>query len=140
MQLTLLKSKLHRATVTAADLHYEGSIAIGPDLCAAAELREFERVEVYNCANGARFATYVIAGEAPGQVLVNGAAARLVQTGDQVIIAAYASYAPAEARRHQPIVVLLEAENRLRRKAGATLAGQVDPPVGQRGRRRSALR
>jgi aspartate 1-decarboxylase len=112
MRLTLLKSKLHRATVTAADLHYEGSIAIGPDLRRAAGLIEFERVEIYNCTNGARFATYVIAGDRPGQIMVNGAAARLVQAGDQVIIAAYADYSPTEARRHQPAVVLLDAANR----------------------------
>jgi aspartate 1-decarboxylase len=119
MRLTLLKSKLHRATVTAADLNYEGSIALGPDLRAAAALLEFERVEIYNCANGARFATYVIAGDAPGQVMVNGAAARLVQPGDPVIIAAYAEFSPAEARRHQPVIVLLDAKNRPRRKAKA---------------------
>lgn len=112
MRLTLLKSKLHRATVTAADLHYEGSIAIGPDLRRAAGLLEFERVEIYNCTNGARFATYVIAGDRPGQIMVNGAAARLVQAGDQVIIAAYADFTPTEARRHRPTVVLLDAANR----------------------------
>lgn len=121
MRLTLLKSKLHRATVTAADLNYEGSIALGPDLRAAAELLEFERVEIYNCANGARFATYVIAGDAAGQVMVNGAAARLVQPGDPVIIAAYAEFTPAEARRHQPTVVLLDAKNRPQHKPAGTV-------------------
>jgi aspartate 1-decarboxylase len=82
MRLTLLKSKLHRATVTGADLHYEGSIALGPDLRKAADLLKHERVEVYNCNNGARFATYVIAGKKRGEVMLNGAAARLVQPGD----------------------------------------------------------
>lgn len=112
MTLTLLKAKLHRATVTAADLNYEGSIALGPDLRRAAGLLEYERVEIYNCNNGARFATYVIAGKRRGEVMLNGAAARLVQPGDQVIIAAYANFAPDEAKRHQPTVVLLDAKNR----------------------------
>jgi aspartate 1-decarboxylase len=116
MRLTLLKSKLHRATVTGADLHYEGSIALGPDLRRAARLLVHERVEVYNCHNGERFATYVIAGSRPGEVMLNGAAARLVQPGDAVIIAAYAEFTPAEARRHRPTVVLLDAQNRLRRR------------------------
>ncbi|PTX91769.1 aspartate 1-decarboxylase [Opitutus sp. ER46] len=116
MQLTLLKSKLHRATVTAADLHYEGSIALGPDLRAAAGLLEFERVEIYNVTNGARFATYVIAGRSRGEVMLNGAAARLVQPGDHVIIAAYAQFTPEEAAKHQPTVVLLDAKNRPKQK------------------------
>ncbi len=112
MRLTLLKAKLHRATVTAADLNYEGSIALGPDLRRAAGLLEFERVEIYNCNNGARLATYVIASQRRGEVMLNGAAARLVQPGDQVIIAAYADFTPEEARAHQPTVVLLDAKNR----------------------------
>jgi len=116
MRLTLLKSKLHRATVTAADLNYEGSIALGPDLRRAAKLLVHERVEIYNCNNGERFATYVIAGTRPGEVMLNGAAARLVQPGDAVIIAAYAEFTPAEARRHRPTVVLLDAGNRPRLK------------------------
>lgn len=116
MRLTLLKAKLHRATVTAADLNYEGSIALGPDLRQAAGLLEFERVEIYNVNNGDRFATYVIASARRGEVMVNGAAARLVQPGDQVIIAAYADFDPAEAARHQPTVVLLDAKNRPRPK------------------------
>ena len=116
MQLTLLKSKLHRATVTGADLNYEGSIALGPDLRRAAGLLLHERVEIYNVNNGERFATYVIGGQRRGEVVLNGAAARLVQPGDEVIIAAYASFEPAEAARHQPVVVLLDARNRPRRK------------------------
>lgn len=119
MRLTLLKAKLHRATVTAADLNYEGSIALGPDLRAAAGLLDYERVDIYNCTNGARFSTYVIAGTKAGEVMLNGAAARLVQPGDQVIIAAYAEFTPAEARRHQPTVVLLDAQNRPKLKAVA---------------------
>ena len=125
MRLTLLKSKLHRATVTAADLHYEGSIALGPDLRRAAGLLEYERVEIYNVTNGNRFATYVIAGQKRGEVMLNGAAARLVQPGDQVIIAAYAEFTPEEAATHKPTVVLLDGKNRPRarlRSSGRRIA------------------
>lgn len=119
MRLTLLKSKLHRARVTAALLDYEGSIALGPDLRAAADLLLHERVEIYNVTTGARFATYVIGGTVPGEVAVNGAAARLVQVGDHVIIAAYAEFEPDEARAHQPTIVLLDEHNHPQRKTGA---------------------
>ena len=112
MRLTLLKSKLHRATVTAADLNYEGSIAIAPELRRAAGLLLHERVEIYNVNNGERFATYVIGGRHRGEIMVNGAAARLVQPGDEVIIAAYADFEPAEAKKHEPVVVLLDKRNR----------------------------
>lgn len=112
MRLTLLKSKLHRATVTAADLAYEGSVAIAPELRRAAGFLLHERVEIYNCNNGERFATYVIGGSKRGEIMINGAAARLVQPGDEVIIAAYAEFEPAEARRYQPVVVLLDKKNR----------------------------
>jgi aspartate 1-decarboxylase len=119
MRLTLLKSKLHRATVTGADLNYEGSIALGPDLRRAAGLLRFERVEIYNVNNGARFATYVIAGRRRGEVVLNGAAARLVHPGDEVIIAAYADFEPDEAAAHEPVVVLLDRRNRPRRQRRA---------------------
>ena len=116
MRLTLLKSKLHRATVTAADLNYEGSIALAPELRKAAGLLLHERVEIYNINNGQRFATYVIGSKRKGEVMVNGAAARLVQPGDEVIIAAYADFEPEEAVEHEPIVVLLDKKNRPKRK------------------------
>jgi len=116
MRLTLLKSKLHRATVIAADLHYEGSVAIAPELRRAAGFLLHERVEIYNCHNGERFATYVIGGRRRGEIMVNGAAARLVQPGDEVIIAAYAEFEPAEAEKHRPVVVLLDKRNRPKRK------------------------
>ena len=115
MRLTLLKSKLHRATVTAADLDYEGSIAIASELRRAAGFLLNERVEIYNVTNGQRFATYVIAGRKRGDIMVNGAAARLVQPGDEVIIAAYAEFEEDEARRHKPVVVLLDKQNRPKR-------------------------
>jgi aspartate 1-decarboxylase len=112
MRITLLKAKLHRVTVTGADLNYEGSIAIGPELIRAAGLLPWERVDVYNVTTGARFTTYVIPGRERGGILVNGAAARLVQAGDQVIVAAYAEFEPGEAAEHRPTVVLVDAENR----------------------------
>lgn len=104
MRRDMLKSKIHRATVTQTRLDYEGSITVDRSLCARADLREFERVEVYNVNTGARFATYVILG-GPGEVCVNGAAARLAAAGDKVIIASYASYEEGELSGHAPLVV-----------------------------------
>lgn len=110
MQLTFLKAKLHRATITSADMDYEGSISLGRELCRAAGLLEFEQVDVYDITNGARFTTYVIYGE-PGQVQVNGAAARLVMAGDRIIVAAYVQLSPEEVAGHQARVVLLGEKN-----------------------------
>jgi len=131
--LTLCKSKLHRATVTQADLNYEGSITIDAGLMAAAAILPFERVQVVNIANGARFETYAIEGErASGTIRVNGAAARLVQPGDQVIIITYAQLTPAEARAHQPVIVLLNPDNSVRdrltpdRSTGAAVLSESD--------------
>src|ERR1700761_198631 len=106
MRITLLKSKIHRATVTDADLNYEGSISIDPTLCEAAHLHQFERVEIYNCNNGARFATYVIYGK-PGEICLNGAAARHVHKGDVVIIACYADIDETEAPTFKPRLVMV---------------------------------
>ena len=114
MQLTLLKSKIHRAVVTGANLNYEGSISIGPELCEAARLHEFEKVDIYNCTNGKRFSTYVMLG-GPGEITLNGAAARLVQQGDEVIIASYATYSEQEAEQHKPVLVIVDAQNRIKR-------------------------
>ncbi|MEM7586062.1 MAG: aspartate 1-decarboxylase [Acidobacteriota bacterium] len=111
MRLTFLKSKLHRATVTDANLAYEGSISIDPALCEAAGLHRFERVEIYNCNNGARFATYVIHG-GPGEICLNGAAARHAQVGDLVIIACYADLDADEVDLHEPKLVFLDEANR----------------------------
>ena len=110
MLLTFLKAKLHRATITSADMNYEGSISLGRELCRAASLREFEQVDVYDITNGVRFTTYVIYGE-PGQVQVNGAAARLVMAGDRIIVAAYVQLSPEEVAGHQARVVLLGEKN-----------------------------
>jgi aspartate 1-decarboxylase len=110
----MLKSKIHRATVTGADLNYEGSISIDPKLCEAAHLLPFERVEIYNCTNGQRFATYVIHG-GPGEICLNGAAARLVHRGDLVIIAAYADFEQAEAFQYKPQLVMVDAKNDIKK-------------------------
>jgi aspartate 1-decarboxylase len=113
MQRTLLKSKIHRATVTDADLHYQGSVKVDPALMAAADLLPHERVEIYNVTNGERFATYVIAGaRGSGEVVINGAAAHKARRGDLVILCSYAAYDEAEARRHEPRVVFVDARNR----------------------------
>ena len=126
MLLTLCKSKLHRATVTQAELHYEGSITIDSELLAVAGILPFEQVQVVDIANGARFETYAIADSgAPRSVCVNGAAARLVQVGDPIIVISYAQMTPDEAARHRPTIVLLNADNSIRE----TLAGDPSTPI-----------
>ena len=107
----MLKSKIHRATVTEADLNYVGSISLDPDLMAAADILEHEQVAVLDIDNGARFETYAITGRA-GQVCLNGAAARLVHPGDKVIIITYAEYEDAELIGHHPLVVHVDQWNR----------------------------
>jgi aspartate 1-decarboxylase len=114
MRVTMLKSKIHRATVTGADLNYEGSISIDPKLCDAARLIPFERVEIYNCNNGERFATYVIHG-GPGEICLNGAAARRVHRGDLVIIASYADFEAEEALAHKPQLVMVDQNNAIKK-------------------------
>jgi aspartate 1-decarboxylase len=121
MRITVLKSKIHRAVVTDADLDYEGSITLDSELCRAARIHPYERVEIYNCATGARFATYVILG-GPGEVCLNGAAARLVQRGDPVIIASYADIEERAAEGYQPIVLLVDRDNRIKEAHGTAAA------------------
>lgn len=115
MQLTLLKSKIHRATITQANLNYEGSITIDSELCRQARLLPFEKVEIYNCNNGERFATYVIYG-GEGQICVNGAAARLVHEGDLVIICSYAQFEQKEAETYEPQLVFVDSQNKSKAK------------------------
>lgn len=123
MQRVMCKSKIHRATVTDADLNYEGSISIDGALLDAADIREYEQVHVVNINNGARFETYVMrAPERSGEVVVNGAAARLVQKGDAVIIFSYASYNPAELTDFQPTFLFVDEQNRVERQAGRRIA------------------
>ena len=114
MNRTMLKSKIHRARVTGADLHYVGSITMDPDLLEAGDIREHELVHVLDIDNGARLETYTISGErGSGEVTVNGAAARLVQEGDTVIVVSYASYDEEELRVHAPRVVHVDRHNRI---------------------------
>jgi len=113
MKRILLKSKIHRATVTAADLEYEGSVTIDADLLEAADIVEYERVEIYDITNGARLATYALRGAAgSGTICINGAAAHLVSPGDLVIVASYAEYADDEAGDHAPRLILVDRDNR----------------------------
>lgn len=115
MRRSLCKSKIHRATVTDANLEYRGSITLDPALMEAADLLEYEKVHVANIATGARFETYVIAGtEGSGDVVLNGAAARLVQPGDKVIIMSYAEYDAAELASFEPRMVFVDDQNRIR--------------------------
>ena len=116
MKRTLLKSKIHRATVTEADLNYEGSVTVDAKLLEAADIVEYERVEVYDITNGNRLATYAIAGKAgSGIICLNGAAARLVEVGDLVIICSYAGYTDEERAQHKPTVIQVTAKNKLKR-------------------------
>ena len=111
---TMLKSKIHRATVTQADLHYVGSVTVDEDLMNAADLLAGERVSIVDVTNGARLETYVIPGERGSGVLgINGAAAHLVQRGDLVILIAYGLMDDSEARRHRPRVVFVDTGNRV---------------------------
>jgi aspartate 1-decarboxylase len=113
---TVLKSKIHRAMVTQADLHYEGSITLDPTLMEAADILPFEQVHVLDVDNGVRLTTYAIAGERnSGQVCINGAAARLVSAGDTVIVLTYAAATDAEARELSPALVYVDAQNRITR-------------------------
>lgn len=114
MNLSMLKCKIHRATVTDADLNYEGSISIDPVLIEASGLLLYESVDIYNVTNGARLSTYVIKGK-PGEICLNGAAARHVAKGDLVIIAAYCSLTEEEAKKHEPKVVFVNAKNEISR-------------------------
>ena len=114
MQLTMMKAKLHRAAVTQADLHYEGSISIDADLLDAAGILPHEQVDVLNINNGERFTTYAITAPRGSKMFgINGAAARLAQPGDRIIVVAYCAVAAEEARSFQPTVVLLDEDNQV---------------------------
>lgn len=114
MHLSLLKTKIHRATVTHSELNYEGSIAIDGLLLDASGIREFEQVHIWDVTNGARFSTYAIrADEGSGIISLNGGAARHVQVGDLIIIAAFAGMSEAEADAFQPTLVYVDSQNRI---------------------------
>lgn len=115
MNRILLKSKIHRVTVTQADLDYDGSITVDRALLQAADMIPYERVELYDVTNGARLATYVLPGPAGSGIIgINGAAAHLVHPGDLLIIASYAEYDASEWSGHVPIVVHVDQRNRIR--------------------------
>ena len=124
MQRTMMKSKIHRATVTGADLNYVGSITLDESLMAAADILEHEQVHVLDVDNGARFETYAIRG-GPGDVVLNGAAARLVHPGDRVIVISYATYDEAELARYEPKVVHVDEDNRIVAPALSAVAGEA---------------
>ena len=114
MTLEMLKSKIHRATVTQAELNYVGSITIDETLMEAAGIYEYEKVQIADVDNGARFETYVIAGESgSGIICINGAAARMVSTGDKVIIMCYAQMTPKEVKENPPKVVFVDEKNKI---------------------------
>jgi len=114
MLRTLMKSKIHRATVTQADLNYLGSVTLDADLMRKADIVNNERVEIYNITNGERLATYAIEGPSgSGVICINGAAAHLVHEGDLVIITSFADYEPEEVERHQPIVLQVNDQNQI---------------------------
>ena len=115
MTRTMLKSKIHRATVTEANIEYEGSVSIDPALLDAADMLPYERVEIWNCSNGNRLRTYVIEGEPDsGEVCVNGAAAHLVKPGDIVILASFVEASDSEARTWKAKRVFVDSENNIR--------------------------
>ncbi|WP_341956161.1 aspartate 1-decarboxylase [Microbacterium sp. LWH13-1.2] len=123
MRRTMLKSKIHRATVTGSDLHYVGSITVDPDLLEAADILPHEQVHVVDVDNGARFETYTLVGErGSGVIQVNGAAARLVHTGDTIIVISYADYSPEDLVDYEPVVVHVDRSNAIVR---------VDDAVGE---------
>jgi len=116
MQRTMLKSKLHRVTATHADLHYEGSCAIDEDLLEAANIKEYEQIDIWNVNNGERFTTYAIRAErGSGVISVNGSAARRAAPGDIMIIATFAIYNEIELAKHEPSLVYVDSQNRITR-------------------------
>jgi len=118
MLLKVFKSKIHRATITQADLHYNGSLTIDADLMDAANILPYEQVHVLNVHTGDRFLTYAIeGGRGSGVICLNGAAARLGQPGDLVIVITYAQMPPEEARNHKPCIVLVDEHNHIVEKA-----------------------
>ncbi len=126
MMLTMLKGKIHRATIRQAELNYVGSITVDPVLLEAAGIREYEMVQVVDCNNGSRLETYTIAGEpGSGMICLNGAAARLVQPGDTCIIMCYCQATPEEAKTHRPNVVFVDENNQISEVTQYELHGEI---------------
>ena len=118
MTVTMLKGKIHRAVVRQAELNYVGCITVDPELMEAAGIFEYEKVQIVDVENGSRFETYTIAGEpGSGMICLNGAAARMVQTGDHIIIMSYCEMSPEEAKNHKPYVVFVNEKNQIQKVA-----------------------
>ncbi len=130
MILTMLKGKIHRAKLTGADINYNGSITVDPDLLDAAGILEHEQVDVLDITNGARLTTYAIKSKkrGSGEITINGAAAHLVKPGHLIIICAYCQLKPKQAQKHQPKVVLVDAKNRVAKTDSASRPGKVITP------------
>ena len=130
MTIQMLKGKIHRAVVVQAELNYVGSITVDPDLMEAAGIVEYEKVQIVDVENGSRFETYTIAGEpGSGMICLNGAAARMVQQGDHIILMAYCDMTPEEAKEHQPKVVFVDEKNRIRKVSRYEKHGQLSDEV-----------
>ena len=130
MTIQMLKGKIHRAVVVQAELNYVGSITVDPDLMEAAGIDEYEKVQIVDVENGSRFETYTIAGEpGSGMICLNGAAARMVQKGDHIILMAYCDMTPEEAKEHQPKVVFVDEKNRIRKVSRYEKHGQLSDEV-----------
>ena len=115
MFITMLKSKIHRATVTGANVDYEGSITVDKELMGVAKLIEYEKVDIYNISNGQRFSTYVIKGEqGKGEICLNGAAAKLVSIGNLIIICSYSHHDEKEIGKHKPVIVHVDEKNKIK--------------------------
>ena len=127
MKLTMLKGKIHRATVRQAELDYVGSITVDPELMEAAGILEYEKVAIVDINNGSRFETYTIAGEpGSGMICLNGAAARCVSQGDKIIIMCYAEMTPKEAEEHKPKVVFVDDNNKVTRLTSYEKHGRLE--------------
>lgn len=126
MTIQMLKGKIHRATVVQAELDYVGSITVDPELMEAAGILEYEKVQIVDIENGNRFETYTIEGEpGSGMVCLNGAAARMVQVGDHIIIMSYCDMTPEEAKGHRPKVVFVDEKNKIKRITSYEKHGQL---------------
>ncbi len=126
MTIQMLKGKIHRAVVVQAELNYVGSITVDPVLMEAAGILEYEKVQIVDVENGSRVETYTIEGErGSGMICLNGAAARMVQTGDHIIIMSYCDMTPEEAEEHQPLVVFVDEKNAVKKVANYEKHGQL---------------
>lgn len=126
MTITMLKAKIHRATVTQAELDYVGSITVDMDLLEQAGILEYEKVQIVDVNNGSRFETYTIAGERrAGVMCLNGAAARMVQTGDKIILMAYAQVTPEEASELRPTVLFVDEKNKVTKVTNYEKHGEI---------------